>query len=169
MVKPGVVSSVLYSIRWALLKSSNDSEDLMMYLNQPVPLAYYHLLEVMVVVVTLVGSVAFVPSLLWFSVVISPLLTFFFFGFFSLGTTMLMDPFVKESGFDTESFLTSTILNMQSLETNVPLGSFPLGGGAKQSSGIHPLDTQFAAGFRDPNSEGFQPSPRQLASMKKVS
>ena len=32
-----------------------------------------------------------------------------------------MDPFQKDSGFDTTGFLTSTILAMESLEQNVPL------------------------------------------------
>ena len=41
MVDGAVQSSVLYSIRWALMRGSNDAEDLLMYLNQPVPLAYY--------------------------------------------------------------------------------------------------------------------------------
>ena len=40
MVDGAVQSSVLYSIRWALMRGSNDAEDLLMYLNQPVPLAY---------------------------------------------------------------------------------------------------------------------------------
>lgn len=121
MVAPNVLSSVTYSIRWALLKASNDAEDLMMYLNQPVPLAYYHLLEVMVSIYVVVACVALVPPLLWVAVVMSPIVTFFFMGFYTLGTTMLMDPFVLDSGFDTKTFLTSTLLNMQSLERHVPL------------------------------------------------
>ena len=40
MVDSAVQSSVLYSIRWALMRGSNDAEDLLMYLDQPVPLAY---------------------------------------------------------------------------------------------------------------------------------
>ena len=33
-----------------------------------------------------------------------------------------MEPFDSESGFDTDSFLSSTIMAMQAIETNVPLG-----------------------------------------------
>ena len=91
-------SSVLYSIRWALMRGSNDAEDLLMYLNQPVPLAYYHLLELMVLIYIIIASVALVPSLLWVAIVITPIVTLFFYGFFILGTAMLMDPFVKDSG-----------------------------------------------------------------------
>jgi hypothetical protein len=34
---------------------------------------------------------------------------------------MLMDPFVKDSGFDTLAFIKATMLSMDSLERNVPL------------------------------------------------
>ena len=158
MVDSAVQSSVLYSIRWALMRGSNDAEDLLMYLNQPVPLAYYHLLELMVLIYIIIASVALVPSLLWVAIVITPIVTHVLYGFFILGTAMLMDPFVKDSGaprrpppkararrrdppppppatpahpslgragaragFDTKTFMTSTMLNMESLERNVPL------------------------------------------------
>merc|ERR1712039_772278 len=86
-----------------------------------IPLAYCHLLEVMVTLYVLISPTALVPSLLWVAIPISPIVTLFFYGFFVLGTRMLMDPFQQESGFDTESMLTSNILSMESIERNVPL------------------------------------------------
>ena len=65
---------------------------------------------------------ALVPSLLWVAIGVAPIVTLFFYGFFTLGTCMLMDPFDTESGFDTDSFLSSTMMATQSIETNVPLG-----------------------------------------------
>ena len=52
----------------------------------------------MVLIYILIASVALVPSLLWVAIVITPIVTLFFYGFFTLGTAMLMDPFVKDSG-----------------------------------------------------------------------
>ena len=121
MVAPEVLSSVLYSVRWALMYVSNHAEDLMMHLNQPIPLAYYNLLETMVCIYIAVAAAALVPSLLWAAVAVSPVVTLFFYGFFTLGTSMLMDPFVKDSGFDTLAFIKATMLSMDSLERNVPL------------------------------------------------
>ncbi|KAH8061254.1 hypothetical protein JL721_8915 [Aureococcus anophagefferens] len=100
---------------------SNHAEDLMMHLNQPIPLAYYNLLETMVCIYIAVAAAALVPSLLWAAVAVSPVVTLFFYGFFTLGTSMLMDPFVKDSGFDTLAFIKATMLSMDSLERNVPL------------------------------------------------
>ena len=112
---------MLYSVRWALMYVSNHAEDLMMHLNQPIPLAYYNLLETMVCIYIAVAAAALVPSLLWAAVAVSPVVTLFFYGFFTLGTSMLMDPFVKDSGFDTLAFIKATMLSMDSLERNVPL------------------------------------------------
>ena len=39
---------------------------------------------------------------------VAPIVTLFFYGFFTLGTHMLMDPFETTGGFDTDSFLSST-------------------------------------------------------------
>jgi len=121
MVDEKVFSSVLYSQRWSMLSSSNHSEDLMMHLNQQIPVAYTHLLELMTKLYVLITPLALVPSLLWVAIPVAPLVTLFFYGFFRLGTTMLMDPFQKDSGFDTEALLMASILNMESLERNVPL------------------------------------------------
>merc|ERR1719436_340309 len=92
-----------------------------MHLNQMIPLAYCHLLEVMVTIYIIISPIALVPSLLWMAIPISPVVTLFFYGFFVLGTAMLMDPFASEAGFDTHSMLTSNILSMEELEWNVPL------------------------------------------------
>mmetsp|Transcript_65378 Transcript_65378/g.210744 ORF Transcript_65378/g.210744 Transcript_65378/m.210744 type:complete len:379 (+) Transcript_65378:110-1246(+) len=121
MVDEKNFSSVMYSQRWALCCASNNAEDLMMHLNQQIPLAYCHLLEVMVTIYCFIAPMALVPSLLWMAIVISPIVTLFFYGFFVLGTSMLMDPFQQDSGFDTNSFLESCILSMESIEQNVPL------------------------------------------------
>jgi len=125
MVEDKVFSSVLYSQRWSLCLACNNAEDVMMLLNQQPPLAYTHLLELMVTLYCLITPMALVPSLLWIAIPISPIVTFFFYGFLRLGTSMLMDPFQKDSGFDTTSLLTSTVLNMESLERSVPLGQLP--------------------------------------------
>lgn len=121
MVDIGLFSSVLHSQRWALLSASNNAEDLMMHLNQQVPLAYTHLLELMTKLYVLITPLALVPSLLWIAIPIAPIVTLFFYGFFQLGTSMLMDPFQKDSGFDTDALLAASILSMESLEQNVPL------------------------------------------------
>mmetsp|Transcript_82355 Transcript_82355/g.255969 ORF Transcript_82355/g.255969 Transcript_82355/m.255969 type:complete len:379 (+) Transcript_82355:110-1246(+) len=121
MLDAKVYGSVLYLMRWCLCNASNHAEDLMMHLNQQIPLAYCHLLEVMVTIYCFIAPMALVPSLLWMAIVISPIVTLFFYGFFVLGTSMLMDPFQQDSGFDTNSFLESCILSMESIEQNVPL------------------------------------------------
>lgn len=121
MVDDKVFSSVLYSQRWSMLNASNCAEDLMMYLNEQIPLAYSHLLELMTKVYVLIMPVALVPSLLWIAIPIAPIVTLFFYGFFRLGTSMLMDPFQQDSGFDTHAILAASILNMESLEQHVPL------------------------------------------------
>jgi len=94
----------------------------MMHLNQKVPLAYTHVLELMVTIYVIITPVALVPSMFWVAVFVSPVVTLFFYGFFKLGTSMLMDPFKQDSGFDSTSMLSSSILCMDSLERNVPLG-----------------------------------------------
>lgn len=121
MIDEKVYASVLYAQRWAMLQSSNFAEDLMMHLNQQIPLAYTHLLELMTKLYVLITPVALVPSLLWVAIPIAPLVTLFFYGFFCLGTRMLMDPFQDPSGFDTEALLAASVLNMESLTENVPL------------------------------------------------
>ena len=55
-----------------------------MHLNQPVPLAYSHLLEVMVTIYVLITPLALVPSLLWVAILIAPLVTLFFYGVYAL-------------------------------------------------------------------------------------
>merc|ERR1712048_1152334 len=116
MVDSKHFSTVLYSQRWACCQATNNAEDLMMHVNQMIPLAYCHLLEVMVTLYVLISPTALVPSLLWVAIPISPIVTLFFYGFFVLGTRMLMDPFQQEAGFDTYSILTSNMLSMEELE-----------------------------------------------------
>ena len=114
----------------------------MMHLNQPIPLAYYNLLETMVCIYIAVAAAALVPSLLWAAVAVSPVVTLFFYGFFTLGTSMLMDPFVKDSGFDTLAFIKATKLSMDSLERNVPLRrrvASPQRGSLKPQLAVPPL------------------------------
>lgn len=142
MVDDKVFSSVLYSLRWSMLTASNCCEDLMMHLNQPVPLAYSHLLELMTTIYVVITPLALVPSLLWMAVIVAPIVSLFFYGFFRLGTTMLMDPFQKDSGFDTQSFLASNILSMESIERHVPLDlpARPGENGVKDSLAAHFID-----------------------------
>merc|ERR1740121_3624312 len=101
--------------------ASNHAEDLMMHLNQPVPLAYCHLLEFMVTLYIFIMPLALVHKLRWIAIPIAPVVTLFFYDCFRLGFSMLMDPFQKDSGFDTNTLITSNILTMASLEQNVPL------------------------------------------------
>jgi len=121
MIDDKVSASVLYLMRWALCNASNCAEDLMMHVNQQIPLAYCHLLELMVTLYCLIAPMALVPALLWVAIIVAPIVTVFFYGFFTLGTSMLMDPFQQESGFDTNSFLDSNLLSMESIEQNVPI------------------------------------------------
>jgi hypothetical protein len=67
----------------------------------------------MVTLYILITPIALVPSLLWVAVGIAPIVTLFFYGFFTLGTHMLMDPFETRGGFDTDKFLSSTLLSVQ--------------------------------------------------------
>ena len=82
--------TVVYCNNMFVVGASNDAEDLMMHLNQPVPLAYSHLLEVMVTIYVLITPLALVPSLLWVAIFVAPLVTLFFYGFYLLGTNMLV-------------------------------------------------------------------------------
>ena len=52
----------------------------MMHINQQIPLAYYHLLEVMVTLYILITPIALVPSLLWVAVAVAPIVSLFFYG-----------------------------------------------------------------------------------------
>lgn len=122
MVADKVYGSLMYQMRYGLLCASNNAEDLMMHQNQQIPLAYSHLLELMTKLYVLITPVALVPSLLWIAIPISPIVTLFFYGFFRLGTSMLVDPFQTDYGFDTDSILAGCILSMESIERNVPLG-----------------------------------------------
>merc|ERR1719189_1838593 len=119
MVDEKCFGGVIYQFRYSARYVSSGAEDLMMHLNQQVPLAYCHLLELMTTLYVLITPVALVPSLLWSAIPIAPIVTLFFYGFFRLGT-MLMDPF-KDHGFDTGSILVGCVLSMESLERNVPL------------------------------------------------
>mmetsp|Transcript_11164 Transcript_11164/g.16752 ORF Transcript_11164/g.16752 Transcript_11164/m.16752 type:complete len:128 (+) Transcript_11164:3-386(+) len=94
-----------------------------MHINQPVPLAYCHLLELLVTVYVLISPVALVPKLLWVAILISPIVSLFFYGFFRLGSSMLMEPFQQDSGFDSDALLKSAIHTMRSLEQTVPVQS----------------------------------------------
>lgn len=139
MVDDKVFGSVMYQLRWSMLCASNSAEDLMMHLNQQIPLAYSHLLELMTKLYVLITPVALVPSLLWIAIPISPIVTLFFYGFFRLGTSMLADPFQRDYGFDTDSILGGCILSMESLEQNVPLewaGRPPVMGGGGTSDPV---------------------------------
>merc|ERR1719189_1863522 len=121
MVDEKCFGGVIYQFRYSARYVSSGAEDLMMHLNQQIPLAYSHLLELMTTLYVLITPVALVPSLLWVAIPIAPIVTLFFYGFFRLGTSMLVDPFQKDYGFDTDSILAGCILSMESLERNVPL------------------------------------------------
>jgi hypothetical protein len=61
-------------------RATSAAEDLMMHINQQIPLAYYHLLEVMVTLYILITPIALVPSLLWVAVAVAPIVSLFFYG-----------------------------------------------------------------------------------------
>jgi len=102
------------------------SADVLMYLNEQIPLPYVHLLELMVTIYTmLLAPLALVPKLMWMSCIVSPFLTLFFYGFYVLGTSILLDPFRKdeksEEGFNTRAFFTGTTETSRDINAFVPL------------------------------------------------
>lgn len=67
--------------------------DVKMYQNQQIPLPYVHLLELLVTVYLTLAPAALVAQLLWVAPFVSCFVTLFFYGFFVLGTKILLDPF----------------------------------------------------------------------------
>ena len=67
--------------------------DVKMYQNQQIPLPYVHLLELLVTVYLILAPAALVSQLLWVAPFVSCFVTLFFYGFFVLGTKILLDPF----------------------------------------------------------------------------
>eukprot|EP01062_Namystynia_karyoxenos_P074715 TRINITY_DN71693_c0_g1_i1.p1 TRINITY_DN71693_c0_g1~~TRINITY_DN71693_c0_g1_i1.p1 ORF type:complete len:441 (+),score=140.28 TRINITY_DN71693_c0_g1_i1:88-1410(+) len=131
-------------------KLTTAASDIMMYLNQSIPVAYAHLLEVMVTVYVLLAPVGLVPSILWVAPLVTPLVTFFFYGTFVLTTEILLDPFRAVEGFATTSFLESGLLSLHNLEKEVPAASFWKGGGEPSEDGAAPwLDHQLPRSLRD--------------------
>ena len=99
--------------------------DVKMYQNQQIPMPYVHLLELLVTVYIFVAPVALVCKLLWVAPVVSGFFTLFFYGFFVLGTKILLDPFeseFEEGGFDTAGLFTSTVKSVETILESVPIG-----------------------------------------------
>jgi predicted membrane chloride channel (bestrophin family) len=67
--------------------------DVKMYQNQQIPLPYVHLLELLVTMYLVLAPAALVAQLVWAAPFVSCFVTLFFYGFFVLGTKILLDPF----------------------------------------------------------------------------
>jgi len=83
--------------------------DVLMYLATPVPLAYTHLLEMMVVMYVLMAPIGLVPRLLWMAVPGCFVTTLIFYGFMCVGKLML-NPFDQKmaDAFEVNAFLKGT-------------------------------------------------------------
>ena len=70
--------------------------DLMMYLNQPIPFLYTHLLELMVNLYLVCASIGLVPKMLWLAPPVAGILCLVVYGFFTV-SVRLFDPFKDDS------------------------------------------------------------------------
>merc|ERR1719399_1633539 len=108
------------------------SSDLMMYVNQPPPMGYTHLMEVMVTVYGLLATFGLVPRLHWMAPIVNIFLTLFFYGFYCVALHMF-DPFDEGDhfGFDTRKFYDEIRTGAEGIEALVPT---PLGQSASARS-----------------------------------
>ena len=86
-------SQVLQFVQENVSKMRGACADVKMYQNQQIPLPYVHLLELLVTVYLTLAPAALVSQLLWVAPFVSSFVTLFFYGFFVLGTKILLDPF----------------------------------------------------------------------------
>lgn len=87
------ILQVLQFVQENVSKMRGACADVKMYQNQQIPLPYVHLLELLVTVYLILAPAALVPQLLWVAPFVSCFVTLFFYGFFVLGTKILLDPF----------------------------------------------------------------------------
>ena len=88
-----MVLQVLQFVQENVSKMRGACADVKMYQNQQIPLPYVHLLELLVTVYLILAPAALVAQLLWVAPFVSSFVTLFFYGFFILGTKILLDPF----------------------------------------------------------------------------
>jgi len=114
--------TVLYMVNVNVQLMRQAAQDMMMYKKTPIPIAYTHLLEVFVKIYVLTAPVALVPLLLWMAPPVVMLVTFFFYGFLSLGR-MMFDPFKDEpDSFPTADWLDELLGSMHEMVELVPGG-----------------------------------------------
>jgi predicted membrane chloride channel (bestrophin family) len=92
-IAAATVSSVHVSIQANVTLMRGACADVKMFQNQQIPMPYVHLLELLVTVYVFIAPGALVNKLLWVAPVVSGFFTLFFYGFFILGTKILLDPF----------------------------------------------------------------------------
>lgn len=121
-------SGLLQTVQANVSAMRASASDVLMYLSTPVPLAYTHLLEMMVVIYVLMAPLGLVPRLLWMAVPGCFVTTLIFYGFMCVGKLML-NPFDPQSSdaFDVNAFLKGT--RFACLEVNSAVG--PYRGSAK--------------------------------------
>lgn len=119
-------STLTLSVQGNVTMMRGAAADLMMYLNQPVPLTYTHLLEVTVNIYGLVAAFGLVARFHWLAPPIVFIVLLFFHGFYKLGIHML-DPFREENpfvGFDTSKFYTDAVSNCNGVGDMVPASRY---------------------------------------------
>merc|ERR1712187_373164 len=84
-------------------------------------MGYTHLLELMVYTYCWIASIGLVPKLLWLAPPVVFFVTFFFYGFYTVGLHMF-DPFDEGDcfGFDTQKFYQSVRQNCDNVNLMVP-------------------------------------------------
>jgi hypothetical protein len=125
-VHPNIAPQVLVFVQENISKMRGACADVKMYQNQQIPLPYVHLLELLVTVYLTLAPAALVSQLLWVAPFVSSFVTLFFYGFFVLGTKILLDPFsdqvgTDEGGFDTASFFEDTVEVLESINARIPI------------------------------------------------
>jgi len=108
-VPPSLHGALFTAVQGNVSLMRGAAADVIMYLSTPVPLAYTHLLEIMVVIYVLMAPLGLVPRLLWMAVPGCFVVTLIFYGFMCVGKLML-NPFdvYDPSAFDTSAFLHGT-------------------------------------------------------------
>tara|TARA_B110001452_G_scaffold30514_1_gene23933 strand:- start:716 stop:1933 length:1218 start_codon:yes stop_codon:yes gene_type:complete len=164
-VPPSLHAGLFSAVQANISAMRGAAADVLMYLSTPVPLAYTHLLEIMVVIYVLMAPVGLVPRLLWMAVPGSFVTTLIFYGFMCVGKLML-NPFDVHdpSAFDTAAFLEGTRFACLEVSAAVFRGSAaaaaaagptpngvdaatPAQGGGKDSNG-HSLIKDDSSGLR---------------------
>eukprot|EP00398_MALV-I-01_sp_L67-1_P000915 gene915-235_t len=114
---------VLVMVQTNITKVRGAAADVMMYLNEPMPLAYRHLLELLVMFYMLVTPVALVPQLLWVSPFIVSMVVVFVAGFLELSVSVMNDPFRDHDGFLVDNFLDGQLEGSLSAVKYIPPAS----------------------------------------------